>query len=242
VILGFKTAGAANEIVGEAFDEGAAEGAEAIPKNLPTGGLSVSPGDALAPLRAALAITGTLTKAGFKATKIGFDTGATIAEWARDLAGSVLAFTKDNLERDYGLQEALVGLENMIGDEAKLRIEIFKELESMRQISEEFRTAIAEGQRLIDEREAFNKRVAVLAQRNRYQDMTFRVSRNAALLNLERHLLRQPAGRAQRAGRRRPFGRECGSHPSAEGGRGALHLFRKRGRRGQGQLYPDQRL
>ena len=183
VILGFKIAGAANEIIAEALDELSEEGSEAIPKNMLTAGLAVSPGDSLAPLRAALAITGTASVAGYKATKIGFDTGVTITEWARDLAGNILQFTKENLERDYGLQEALVGLENMIGDEAKLRIEIFKELEAMRQVSEEFRSAAAEGQRLIDEREAYNKRVAVLAQRNRYEDMTFRVTRNAALQN-----------------------------------------------------------
>ncbi|MGK0188775.1 MAG: hypothetical protein ACI9R3_004589 [Verrucomicrobiales bacterium] len=183
VILGFKIAGAANEIIAEALDELGEEASHATPENLPTGGLAVSPGDGLAPLRAAIQITGTFSAAGFKATKIGFDTGATIAEWARDLAENILEFTKDNLERDFGLQEALVELENMIGDEAKLRIEIFNELEGMREISDEFRSVIAEGHRLVDEREAYNKRVAVLAQQNRYQDMTFRVARNSALQN-----------------------------------------------------------
>ena len=33
----------------------------------------------------------------------------------------------------------------------------------------------------MEERTAFNKRVAAQTQQNRYQDMTFRVSRNAAL-------------------------------------------------------------
>lgn len=183
VILGFRIASAANEIIAEALDEVSEEASEATPKNLPTGGLAVSPGDSLAPIRAAIQITGSATAAGYKATKIVWDTAATIGEWARDLAKNILDFAKDNIERDYALQEALVQLENMIGDEAKLRIEIFKELESMRQLSDEFRAAIAEGQRLIDEREAYNKRVAVLAQSNRYQDMTFRVSRNAAIQN-----------------------------------------------------------
>ncbi|HUF64159.1 MAG TPA: PA14 domain-containing protein [Verrucomicrobiales bacterium] len=184
LILGFKAASAANEIIAEALGDDAIHvGGEAVPKNLPTGGLAVSPGDSLAPIRAAFAVTGSFSKAGFTATKIAWDKAVDTTEFIRDLAKHVLEFTKDNLERDYGLQEALVGLENMIGDEAKLRIEIFKELDSMRQKSEEFRTAIADGQRLIDEREAYNKRVAVLAQRNRYQDMTFRVARSAALQN-----------------------------------------------------------
>lgn len=183
-ILGFKAASAASEIIGEAFSDTAIHVAgEGVPKNLPTGGLSVSPGDSLAPIRAAFAVTGSFSEAGFKAKKIAWDQAVNTTEFIRDIAENVLAFTKDNLERDFGLQEALVELENMIGDEAKLRIEIFKELEGMRETSDEFRSVIAEGQRLIDEREAYNKRVAVLAQTNRYQDMTFRMSRNSAIQN-----------------------------------------------------------
>ena len=77
----------------------------------------------------------------------------------------------------------IVELENKVGDEPIKRIEIFKELQALRDLSDQYRSLVDEGSRLIDERTAFNKRVAAQTQRNRYQDMTFRVSRNHALQN-----------------------------------------------------------
>ena len=68
-----------------------------------------------------------------------------------------------------------------MGDEPVLRIAIFKEIEALRNLSDQYRTLLDEGARLVDERTAFNKRVAAATQLNRYQDMTFRVSRNHAL-------------------------------------------------------------
>jgi hypothetical protein len=184
ILLAMKISSAVNEIIAEGLDDTAIDfGKEAPPKFLPIFGLAGSPGDALSALRAAAIVIGGASKSSFKAVKIAIDTAAEGVQFARETAEKVLEFQKAELEKDFALQQALVDLENMIGDEAKLRIEIFKELESMREKSDEFRAAIAEGQRLIDEREAYNKRVAVLAQGNRYQDMTFRVSHSAALQN-----------------------------------------------------------
>ncbi len=69
----------------------------------------------------------------------------------------------------------------MIGDEGVLRIEVYRQQEALRAMSDEYRATLQKGARLLDEREAYNKRVAELVQSNRYQDMSFRVSRNAAL-------------------------------------------------------------
>src|SRR5690606_15501768 len=79
------------------------------------------------------------------------------------------------------VKEMLKQLENLVGDEPIRRIEIFKEIQTLRELSDQYRSLVDEGTRLIDERTAFNKRVAAATQMNRYQDMTFRVSRNHAL-------------------------------------------------------------
>ena len=46
---------------------------------------------------------------------------------------------------------------------------------------QEYFTALSEGFRLLREREAFNKVLAAKSQRNRYQDMIFRLTRNEAM-------------------------------------------------------------
>lgn len=154
---------------------------EAIPSTLPTGGLAVSPGDALAPVRGGL-LTGT----------VAFSSGISIAEAtlrgielaneiAFDIAENEVNLANTAAESTQSKREMLRGLEDMVGDEPVLRIEIFKQIEALRALSEKYISKVAEGARLIDERAAFNKRVAAMTQQNRYQDMTFRVHRNHAL-------------------------------------------------------------
>ena len=155
------------------------------PTTLPTGGLAVSPGDALSAVRGAIS-TGVLALKGTLLTSKEIFSGiADGIDLSKDLADLGIDFTIDRLERDFELKSALVELENMAGDEGKLRIDIFREIETLRQLSDQYRARLQQGARLIDEREAYNKRVAELVQRNRYQDMSFRVARNAALQRYE---------------------------------------------------------
>jgi hypothetical protein len=80
-----------------------------------------------------------------------------------------------------GPARMLKSIEDLMGDEPVLRVAIFKEIEALRALSDRYRSVLAQGVRLIDERAAFNKRVAAMTQMNRYQDMAFRVHRNHAL-------------------------------------------------------------
>ncbi|MGZ0707125.1 hypothetical protein ACWPKO_02170 [Coraliomargarita sp. W4R53] len=156
------------------------------PTTLPTGGLAVSPGDALSALRGAIG-TGVLALKGTLLTSKSIFSGiADGIDLSIDLADLGIDFDIDRLERDFELKSALVELENMAGDEAILRIDIYREIETLRQLSDEYRALLQKGARLIDEREAYNKRVAELVQQNRYQDMSFRVARNAALQRYEK--------------------------------------------------------
>ena len=180
-IVGLKGTGYILDTFAETMPDTLKDVGEFVPKNLPTAGFSFSPGDALSAVRG-----GTWTAA--NAVKNVLKSGAALAngftdlsELTKDLIDMGLDFEIDDDERDLALKQALVELENMVGDEGILRVEIYRQQEALRAMSDEYRSMLQKGARLLDEREAYNKRVAELVQRNRYQDMSFRVSRNAAL-------------------------------------------------------------
>ena len=154
---------------------------EAVPKNLPTGGLSVSPGDALAPARAGFQFAGVGVQSGISAGQAVTRGLLLAAEIALDIAENEVNLANENSERTQSQRELLKSVEDLVGDEPVLRVAIFKEIEALRALSDRYRSVLAQGTRLIDERAAFNKRVAAMTQMNRYQDMSFRVHRNHAL-------------------------------------------------------------
>lgn len=154
---------------------------EFMPKNLPTGGLSISPGDALAPARGAVKFAGVTVEGGISGIEAAMRALMLAQEIALDIAEQEVTLANDADERTQAQRELLKGIEDLVGDEPVLRIAIFKEIEALRALSDRYRSVVAEGARLVDERAACNKRVAAMTQQNRYQDMTFRVHRNHAL-------------------------------------------------------------
>jgi len=154
---------------------------EGVPVNLPTGGLAISPGDALSLARSGIEFTATGTRAGLFTADSALTIGKLIAEISLDVAENELALTQADAERTQEIREWLKEAEDAVGDEGIMRVAIFKEIQALRALSDQYRSLLDEGARLIDERAAFNKRVAAQTQRNRYQDMTFRVARNHAL-------------------------------------------------------------
>jgi hypothetical protein len=85
------------------------------------------------------------------------------------------------VDQDFELKEALTELQNEIPNDNTRRLEIFRKEQALRQLGEQYRATLAKGFRLVQERTAYNKKVAAITQQNRYQDMTLRVSRNAAM-------------------------------------------------------------
>jgi hypothetical protein len=143
--------------------------------------LSVSPGDTLSAVRAGISGGATATKFNFKVPALVIDRLAAGTALAKELIDMGLDFEIDGAEREFSKKEVLAELENLLGDEPVLRIEVFRQIQALRELSDRYRAVLDEGIRLLDERMAYNKRVAAQTQRNRYQDMTFRVSRNHAL-------------------------------------------------------------
>ncbi|BCX47601.1 hypothetical protein HAHE_15090 [Haloferula helveola] len=154
---------------------------EGVPVQLPTGGLAISPGDALSLARSGIEFTAVGTRAGLLTGENVLEIGKLIAKIGLDIAENELEIAKAQDSRELEIKEWIKELEDQVGDEPVLRIAIFKEIQALRELSDRYRTLLDEGGRLVDERAAFNKRVAAQTQLERYQDMTFRVSRNHAL-------------------------------------------------------------
>lgn len=154
---------------------------DSVPLNLPTGGLAISPGDALALARGGIEFSAVGVTAGFLSLENGIKVGKLVAEIALEVAEAEVNITKADEERKLNIREWLKDLEDKVGDESIKRIGIFKEMQTLRELSDRYKTLLDEGGRLLDERAAYNKRVAAQTQQRRYQDMTFRVSRNFAL-------------------------------------------------------------
>ena len=152
-----------------------------IPQNLPTVGVACSPGDACAPARAGIKYVGAGVTSGIEWYEAASRALKLITEMGLDIAENEVNLWKDNEERQQNKREWLTDLETNLGDEANKRIQIFKEIESLRALSDQYRSKVEEGAKLLDERAAYNKRVAANTQMSRYQDMTFRVARNHAL-------------------------------------------------------------
>ena len=177
----FKTESDVVTATSAAAEEEAEAASEAVPKNLLTAGLAASPGDALAPARSAIQIIGDALAAAAKFVAVGLNKLADVAETATKINDAIFAALIANAEIDYATKQKLLELQASCRNEAEARVAIFKQIQVMRELSDQYRAKLSEGQRLVEQRTAFNKRVAAQTQKNRYQDITFRVARNAAL-------------------------------------------------------------
>ncbi|ETR73416.1 MAG: hypothetical protein OMM_06936 [Candidatus Magnetoglobus multicellularis str. Araruama] len=81
----------------------------------------------------------------------------------------------------YDIQQQLKEVERDLASEVAKRLEIFRNKENVRKVADKYRSVLAKGLRLIEERRVFNAKVAAKTQGNRYQDMAFRINQNAAL-------------------------------------------------------------
>ncbi len=154
---------------------------EAVPTDTPIVGFSDGLGDALAPIRASLEAIQESVKETFNGVKFGLDQAAGATDLAKELGDAIFALEAEKQNQNFDMLQDLQNLNFNASNESGARIAVFKQVQVLSQLSDEYQAKLAEGQRLIASRTAFNKRVAADTQRSRYQDMTFRISRNAAL-------------------------------------------------------------
>jgi len=179
--VGFKIAQRVGDDVSQAVQAAAEAAAQFTPTDTPVAGLAVGLGDVLAPIKGAIELSGAVGAAATKGAVISFETAGDINDLAKEIGDAVLDLQIDADERNLDMIQNLLELQNNLSTESNFRVAVFKQVQVLTQISDQYRAKLAEGQRVIEERTAFNKRVAAQTQGNRYQDMTFRVSRNAAL-------------------------------------------------------------
>ena len=122
------------------------------------------------------------------ATSVPVETAKKVTEIARRIAEMIRDETIVNNERNIARLEQLSAFQGMVeelvnlsGSDQPMRDAIGTAAHEMELKKQEYKTTIAEGFRLMREREAFNKVLAASVQKNRYQDMLFRLSRNEAM-------------------------------------------------------------
>jgi hypothetical protein len=77
--------------------------------------------------------------------------------------------------------QLLLELKEKLGEQESKTLEVQKRVQTLFQMQERFRSLVAQGFRLLDERTSFRARAATRIQTDRYADMAFRIFRSDAL-------------------------------------------------------------
>lgn len=120
-------------------------------------------------------------KALLNTASAGFDLAELVVEHDIEEFSLDINYDITEIQLNFELKQQLLELENLIRAEAGLRIEVFTLAEAMDQARGEYRAALAEGERLLEERYVFRTLTSADIQQHRYQDMAFRIFRNDAL-------------------------------------------------------------
>lgn len=106
--------------------------------------------------------------------------GIRVAETEREVADIRAELKGIDAEAKYDIKQHMSELDALFDSEPELRLATFKAREIVRQAANKYRSTLGQGLRLLEERIAFNKKVASKTQGKRYQDMAFRLNRNEA--------------------------------------------------------------
>jgi hypothetical protein len=100
---------------------------------------------------------------------------------AKEMVAAESNIQLTTLHGNFAVEQQLLQLENLIRTEATLRHEIYNLVESLQQSAGRYLSALAKGDRLLQDRLRFRRQTAAQIQNYRYKDMTFRIFRNDAL-------------------------------------------------------------
>ncbi len=100
---------------------------------------------------------------------------------AKESAQALQNIRLTTLRQEQSVLQQIAQIEQMVRQEALLRLEIYNQQEAMQQASGRYASTLAKGQRLLEERLRFRQQTAARVQEYRYKDMAFRIFRNEAL-------------------------------------------------------------
>lgn len=159
--------------------EAVKEAAEAVEKALPTSiGFSndvTSIGRGVASSVAGVATVVTQTSLLLK------ELNESIAVAVHEANEFKIELNNDQIDQLSELEGMVEEFQSLAANEQPQRNAIGTALQNLETNRQDYITAQAEGFRLLRERESFNKALAAKVQKNRYQDMVFRLSRNEAM-------------------------------------------------------------
>ncbi|MGJ8639305.1 MAG: LamG-like jellyroll fold domain-containing protein [Opitutaceae bacterium] len=112
-------------------------------------------------------------------------TGASLAKAIGDAGSALLEAQLDadqTLINEFREMNAIIAeMGILMTKEKSLRLAIAQQIKRLDNLALDYQSTVAEGFRLLDEREGFNIAMAGKTQRNRYSDMIYRLARNDAL-------------------------------------------------------------
>ncbi|MHC1768188.1 MAG: hypothetical protein AB9869_28605 [Verrucomicrobiia bacterium] len=137
--------------------------------------------DAMAPARGAVMLAGALLSG---AANLEADL-ASLAEMdhqqAKETEQALTNIKLTTLRNDYGILQQVAQIEQLVRQEASLRLEIYTLQETVQQTVGRYLATLARAQRLLEDRLRFRQQSAGQVQAYRYKDMAFRIFRNDAL-------------------------------------------------------------
>ena len=148
---------------------------EAVPKSA---GLS---SDVTAPVRGAMKMGATIGKFAADLTSDGLGIAMAGVQADQEIDGVNQEIKLKTLESQYEMRQTLNEMESKLRQEPALRLEMHTQKEVVEQTFGRYLAAMAGGQRLVEERNAFRRKTAGDATKVRYRDMAYRIFRNDAI-------------------------------------------------------------
>ncbi|MCC5806978.1 MAG: hypothetical protein JJU00_11685 [Opitutales bacterium] len=137
--------------------------------------------DATSTARSLVLITAAAADAVMGGISVSADITQNTLELAKEKVELTTALEIQKTDFAFEVQQRLKEIEELVRSEVAYRIDIFQKRLELDSALGHVRQAVAEGDRILEKRAAFRRRVAGAVQMNRYQDMTFRIFRNDAL-------------------------------------------------------------
>ena len=137
--------------------------------------------DVTSAIRAAFAIAGAVGKGLLDSAEDIADLTFDLAEFANEKVVKKLERAQVNIDTINDIEDRVESLVNLSGSDQVKRDLVGEAAQNLEIKRQEYITALAEGFRLLREREAFNKVLAANVQDDRYEDMILRLTRNEAM-------------------------------------------------------------